>query len=551
VHNHHQWIFTALSIAIAIMGAWTALDLFQRVRARTGQARATWLAIAAVAMGSSIWSMHFVAMLGFDPGAPVTFDLSLTAASLVLAIGGTAGAFFAAAWRGKSLSRLVAAGVAMGLAIGAMHYVGMAALRTAVSIDYRPGLVAVSLGIAIAASTAALWAARQDGSTLWRVTAALGLGLAITGMHHAGMAALILTPIEASVTPALPGVPPIVLALVVAGGTGSILFIALAASLYDQRQTLVEVLDAGGIGYWEFQPRTGLIEASSRARSILGLGAASIDEAAWSRAFAQDAATRLPRLGAAMATADNYNAEHQLSDGRWVSLRGRVLKDRAGRPLRMAGVLLDVTDRESAFTALAESERRQRLLINELNHRVKNTLATIQAIATLTAHRAASVPDFVAAFEARLIALSSTHNLLTAQGWEKAELQGLLDKEFRPYAPEQVRLRGPVVWLHAEQALALGLVFHELATNAAKYGALSTPEGCVTVSWTSLNDRLALEWEERGGPGVGPPQRTGFGSRLIRTSVEGTLQGALALRYDAEGLEADIAFALRPHTVEL
>lgn len=548
MHAHHHWIFVALSLTVAVTGSWTALDLFQRVRTHSGAAKTAWLAVASTVMGISIWSMHFIAMLGFDPGSPVSYDPGLTAGSLVLAIGGTAGAFFTASLS-ASVPRLLTSGAAMGLAICAMHYVGMAALKTAASLGYRPGLVVLSLVIAVGAATAALWAARAERTLIWRGLAAVVLGVAIAGMHYSAMAALVLTPIS-GVPAELPGAPPVMLAIAVSAGTGVILFIALAASVHDQRQTLLEVLDAGGLGYWEFHPRSGQLSASARGKMIIGLSAdAKIDQAAWRASLSPDAQVeRDAKLASALRTGEDYSAEYKLADGRWVSLRGRVLKDRAGRPLKIAGVLIDVTERESAFAAVAESERRQRVLINELNHRVKNTLATIQAIALLTGRRATSVSEFVAGFQARLLALSATHNLLTAQGWEKAELQSLLEQEFRPYPSEQVHLAGPPVWVAAEQALALALIFHELATNAAKYGALSVSDGCVSVSWSQSGEAIELRWREQDGPPVAPPERAGFGSRLINTTVEGALRGRITKSYSMTGLEVDLGFQADPGT---
>jgi len=545
VHYHHSWIFIALSVVVAIFGSWTALDLFRRMRTQIGRARRVWLVVASVAMGSSIWSMHFIAMLGFDPGSPVSYDPVLTLASLLLAIGGTAGAFFAAGLGGVSPGRLVVSGAAMGLAICAMHYVGMAALRTDASLGYRPELVLLSLIVAIGAATAALWGARREGSVFWRAAAAIVLGLAIVGMHYTAMAALVLTPTAAATN--VQGAPPLMLAVAVAAGTGVILFTALAASLYEQRQTLLEVLHAGDVGYWEFHPRSGVLDASERGKVILGLSpAAPLDETIWRSLLTPESRRERDALVAeVLSTGRDYNVEYQLLDGRWVSLRGRLVKDRAGRPLKIAGVLLDATDRHAAFAAVAESERRQRLLINELNHRVKNTLASVLAIATMTARRTTTIADFVSSFEARLIALSKTHDLLTAQGWDGADLRRLLEEEFRPYALEQVRLNGPPVQVSAQQALALALVFHELATNAAKYGALSTHDGCVEVDWTSDAGRLTLVWRERGGPPVREPERAGFGSRLIRTSVQGALEGVLELRYAPGGVEAELSFPLR------
>src|SRR5258705_2030236 len=135
-HTHHS-AYMLLSLLVAVLGSWTALDLFRRVRTHVGRARRIWLSTAAVAMGSSIWSMHFIAMLGFDPGSPVRYDVPLTILSLGLAILATGGAFFAAAAGGASRRQVVLAGIFMGSGICLMHYVGMAALRTAASLGYE------------------------------------------------------------------------------------------------------------------------------------------------------------------------------------------------------------------------------------------------------------------------------------------------------------------------------------------------------------------------------------------------------------------------------
>jgi PAS domain S-box-containing protein len=202
----------------------------------------------------------------------------------------------------------------------------------------------------------------------------------------------------------------------------------------------------------------------------------------------------------------------------------------------------DVTDRVNA-------ERRQKLLVDELNHRVKNTLATVQAIASQTLRTAADPDAFREAFESRLIALAATHDLLTATSWRSAPLRDVLMVEFRPYGAERYRLEGPDVALAPSEALALGLLFHELATNAAKYGALSNGEGCVAVSWSLVEAegerRLALQWTERGGPPVQAPARRGFGSRLIERSLKGTLKGEARLDFAPDGLRCRVELPLR------
>lgn len=552
MHASHDPIFVLLSLLVAVLGSWTALDLFRRVRTHLGQTKLVWLAIAALAMGLSIWSMHFVAMLGFDPGSAVRYDPLLTFASLVLAIGATGGAFFFAAREGARLAHILLAGVAMGVGICLMHYVGMAALRTAVSLGYNAPLVVLSLAIAIAASTAALLATRRERAFHWRIIAALTLGAAIVGMHYTAMAALELIPApEARVEPY--GAPPYVLALSVASGTLLILLLTLIASLYDQRANVLSALEAGGVGYWEFELRSSALHMSPRGKEIFGL---KRDDGFTHEQFLallspEDRAKRVQVFESTLRTGSDYDGEYRLTnEGRWVNLRGRALLDGRGHPHRLIGVVLDVTDRHEAFAAVTESERRQRLMVNELNHRVKNTLATIQSIAAQTARRAESPEDFRRSFEGRLVALSETHNALTRGGWEVACLRELFEHELRPYSEEQFRLEGPDTPLGPREALALGMVIHELATNAAKYGALSEPTGCLRVNWAVQPDgeavALAINWSEHRGPVVEAPTRKGFGSRLLHLSIERELGGRAELLYEPEGFACSLVIPLAP-----
>jgi two-component sensor histidine kinase len=184
-------------------------------------------------------------------------------------------------------------------------------------------------------------------------------------------------------------------------------------------------------------------------------------------------------------------------------------------------------------------ERHQNLLLDELNHRVKNTLATVQAMAIQTMKGV----DIGArdAFLARLFALSSQHDLLTLDNWEGASLEGVVRRALRPWREDgtaRFQVEGPAVHLNPKRALALGMAFHELATNAAKYGALSNASGVVQVRWTILPDGKTLNftWEERGGPPVTLPQRRGFGLRLIEHGMEREISGKVALDFQPQGL---------------
>jgi two-component sensor histidine kinase len=224
-----------------------------------------------------------------------------------------------------------------------------------------------------------------------------------------------------------------------------------------------------------------------------------------------------------------------------------VFLDTQKRPVYFVGILHDITEQKHA-------EEQQRFFLNELNHRVKNTLATVQSIASQTLRTTETPGQFREAFEGRLLALSKTHNLLTRQSWREAELRDVAEQELAPYrkaGDARVVLEGPDVKLPARYAINLGLVLHELVTNAAKYGALSTNAGHLEVAWSVVESedrpkQLRIHWSESGGPPVAPPKRQGFGSRLIRRSIEGELGGYMVLNFAESGVAYDISVPLTP-----
>jgi PAS domain S-box-containing protein len=200
-------------------------------------------------------------------------------------------------------------------------------------------------------------------------------------------------------------------------------------------------------------------------------------------------------------------------------------------------------------TEAVRTEQRRRLLVDELNHRVKNTLATVQSIAAQTARTAPDPAAFRVAFDARLKALSHTHDLLTREHWEGADLKEVLAHEVTPFGEGRVQMAGPPVRLPPRAALSLGMVVHELSTNAAKYGALSA-SGRVAIDWTvDESKHLRLAWTEAGGPEVKAPSRRGFGSRLISRSISYELNGEAEVDFHPSGLRARFAIPLLEETV--
>jgi NO-binding membrane sensor protein with MHYT domain len=236
VTGTHNPYLVALSILVASVASYTALDLGGRVTAARGLARRVWLVAAAITMGGGIWSMHFVAMLAFSMSIPMSYDIGLTTLSLVVAIFVTGGGFYVISRQSASPLRLVLSGIFMGLGIVAMHYTGMAAMRGRAELSYDRVFVTLSLVIAIGASTAALWLAFRTTDLVQKLVAAVVMGLAISGMHYTAMRAAIFTahgPVHVAQGNA--SLDQTNLALAVAGVTFVILASALIASLYEQK----------------------------------------------------------------------------------------------------------------------------------------------------------------------------------------------------------------------------------------------------------------------------------------------------------------------------
>jgi two-component sensor histidine kinase len=198
---------------------------------------------------------------------------------------------------------------------------------------------------------------------------------------------------------------------------------------------------------------------------------------------------------------------------------------------KIIGIFVQGTDRTEAVRTL----RRQRLLLDELNHRVKNTLATVLSIATQTLRSARDLGSAKVDFEARVIALSKAHNLLSERQWANTDLASILRQEMSAYGEDRVEESGPFVSLNPKSSIAFALLIHELTTNAAKYGALSVEGGKVSVAWSADEQSLEFRWKESGGPAVVQPGRPGFGSRMIERVVAGELNGTFEADYAEAG----------------
>ncbi len=227
-------------------------------------------------------------------------------------------------------------------------------------------------------------------------------------------------------------------------------------------------------------------------------------------------------------------------DVRWcIGTAAATLND-AGKMVRLSGVTIDITDRK-------EVEERQILLAREVDHRARNALAVIQSIIRLT--RARSVEDYLQAIEGRIKAMARAHTLLSDSRWRGADLATLVSEELAPYrAGDKIQFRGPDISLQPATAQGLALALHELATNAAKHGALSLPAGKVTLEWQLQGDALTLHWVENGGPAIVQPSSRSFGLKVIAASIEQQLGGRVTFDWDPKGLRCLFSIPLSEFT---
>lgn len=315
-------------------------------------------------------------------------------------------------------------------------------------------------------------------------------------------------------------------------------------------ERLSRLVSTAPVAIMEIGPDGRFTDVNAAAERILGLSRQAIigvrhDAAIW-HATALDgrpmASVDFP-TARALAGEEVRDGEYALRDPKTgarqiLSVNAVPIRNEDGRIIGCTATAMDVTGRY-------EAEDRQRLLMREVDHRAKNALAVAQAVVRLS--RADSIEAFTSAVEGRISSLARSHSLLAQASWSGADLERLVEDEVQAFAaePSQLTLRGPRVRLGADMVQSLGLVFHELATNAAKHGALSRPDGQVTVDWTVRRNVLELTWTETGGPVVTtPPTRKGFGSTLLGQVLRHQLGGKIDMDWAANGLKCHVTLPL-------
>jgi len=297
------------------------------------------------------------------------------------------------------------------------------------------------------------------------------------------------------------------------------------------------------VGSYALDVDTGKVQVSEGYAAVHGLPDGTTETTLsqwWARVHPED----LERI---KKFRDQTFAEHRCEsnieyrivrpDGkvRWIERRSIVSYNSEGRPQRIVGVSIDVTERKRV-------EEHQRVLIAELDHRVKNALATVNAVVSATLHRSSSATEFVTALVGRVQSMARAHELLSVSRWLGISLAELIRREFAPYATRNnTEIHGPEIILGAEAGQAMAMVLHELVTNAAKYGALSTQEGRVSVRWDrqpkgSPRAHLVVEWQEIDGPSVVASSKSGYGTCIVRELIPHELGGVVDLALAKDGV---------------
>jgi two-component sensor histidine kinase/DNA-binding response OmpR family regulator len=319
---------------------------------------------------------------------------------------------------------------------------------------------------------------------------------------------------------------------------------ASTARLLESERRRSVALEAGQMGSWDWDVLTGRCIWDAGQYRIFGVDSHGFDPTfANIRSFIHTAdLERIEALvHAGLSGQDTFETEARIvrpnGEMRWCICAAAMTRDVHGRVVRVSGVTIDITDRK-------EAEERQALLTREVDHRARNALAVTQSIVRLT--RAGTIKSYISAVEGRIGALSRAHTLLSESRWQGADLIKLVDEELSPYrtSTDKIVASGPHVSLRPVTAQILALALHELATNAAKYGALSSPAGKIKLSWELDAGSLRLHWVETGGPATRAPTAQGFGTKIITASVTSQLGGEAAFEWRPDGLNCTLSLPI-------
>ncbi|MEH3035742.1 MAG: PAS domain-containing protein [Sphingomonas adhaesiva] len=318
------------------------------------------------------------------------------------------------------------------------------------------------------------------------------------------------------------------------------------AKLAERELRLTMALEAGGLGTWSFDPDTGHLSASDGCKKTFGrpLAEPFTYEELVSCIHPDDLPRQQRAVHDTIAHGTPYDIEYRIltpaGEQRWVHVQGAMQFRADGTPLMMSGFSTNVSSRKFA-------EEHRAVLARELTHRVKNTLATVGAVVGQTLRDAASLDDAKRTVAGRIASLGTAHELLVQDELEGAAIGDIVERVLAPFIDrngQRFVVDGPPIRLTPELTLALSMALYELATNAIKYGALSTPEGVVTIRWALTGSesarRFLFSWVEAGGPAVVPPTRTGFGTRMIERVLSHHVDGRAAIAYPPEGVRFEI-----------
>lgn len=305
---------------------------------------------------------------------------------------------------------------------------------------------------------------------------------------------------------------------------------------------------ASKMGTWRYTLADNICTYDENAQRLYGLTEARFhhDEHGVKSKFHPD---DMDRMWASVTKAldpegdGRYDVEYRVKqpDGSWLWLSAWGLTEFEGKGAQRKAVAIAGASRD--LSEGKRAEELQKLLTNELNHRVKNTLASVQSIVITSLRSADDLSSARRAVDARISALARAHDVLTDRNWAGANLNDLIKSAIGPFDSGNIAIEGPSLDVTPKEALTLSLALHELATNAAKYGALSRAGGRVELRWQVQNEQLQLSWRESGGPQVTPPSRRGFGSRLLEKVLSSELNGQSRLEFAADGLRCTITAA--------